>query len=256
VFTLYGKEFRSRFILGTSRYPSLKILEESLKQSEVEIVTVSLRRQSPEESGGAHFWNLIKSLNLQVLPNTAGCYSVQEAVATAHMAREFFKTNWIKLEVIGDENTLMPNSLLTVQAAKQLVSDGFCVFPYITDDIVIAKELVRIGCQVLMPWASPIGSGRGIVFPENIKLMKDYFSQQTIIVDAGIGAPSHAALALELGCDAVLLNTAVACAHDPIAMADAFRKSILAGRQAYLAGLMPKTNFAQASTPIIGVPFS
>ena len=253
---LYNKEFNSRLILGTSRYPSPKIMEVAIKESCAEIITVSLRRQSPESLGGEHFWNTIKSLGVSILPNTAGCFSVKEAVTTAHMAREFFKTNWIKLEVIGDEHTLQPNPFLLVEAAQKLLADGFCVFPYMTEDLVVAKELVKIGCKVLMPWAAPIGSGKGITNTIGLKLLREYFPDVTIIVDAGIGAPSHAAYALELGMDAVLLNTAVAVAQNPVQMAKSFSLAVSAGRIAYLAGLMPQTQFAVSSTPTIGIPFS
>lgn len=253
---LYNKEFNSRLILGTSRYPSPKIMEMALKESCTEIVTVSLRRQSPESLGGENFWNMIKNLNANILPNTAGCFSVKEAVSTAHMAREFFKTNWIKLEVIGDEYTLQPNPFLLVEAAEKLLSDGFCVFPYMTEDLVVAKELVKVGCKVLMPWGAPIGSGKGITNVTGLKLLRESFPDVTLIVDAGLGAPSHAAYALELGMDAVLLNTAVACAQNPVQMARSFALAVEAGRNAYQSGLMPQIDFAQASTPKIGMPFS
>lgn len=253
---LYNKEFNSRLILGTSRYPSPKIMEKSLLESSTEIVTVSLRRQSPENLGGEFFWTLIKNLNVTILPNTAGCFSVKEAVSTAHMAREFFQTNWIKLEVIGDEYTLQPNPFLLIDAAQKLLSDGFFVFPYMTEDLVVAKELVKVGCKVLMPWASPIGTGKGLTNISGLKLLRENFPDTTLIIDAGIGAPSHAAQALEIGMDAVLLNTAVACAHNPVQMAKAFSLAVEAGRSAYLAGLMPQSNFAVASSPKIGVPFS
>ncbi len=252
---LYGKEFSSRLLLGSSRYPSPKILENSLLEANTQIVTVSLRRQSPENLGGEFFWNTLKKLNITILPNTAGCFSVKEAVAVAHMAREFFKTNWIKLEVIGDEYTLQPHPFFLVEAAEKLLADGFCVFPYMTEDLVVAKELVKIGCKVLMPWAAPIGTGKGITNLSSLKLLREQFPDTPLIVDAGIGAPSHAALALEIGMDAVLLNTAVACAHNPVQMAKAFSLAVEAGRNAYLAGLMPQMDFAVASTPTVGVPF-
>jgi thiazole synthase len=252
---LYDKEFSSRLLLGTSRYPSPEEMKTAIIESQTQIVTVSLRRQSPESLGGEFFWNIIKGLGVTILPNTAGCFSVKEAVSVAHMAREFFNTNWIKLEVIGDEYTLQPNPFLLVEAAQKLVSDGFCVFPYMTEDLIVAKELVRIGCRVLMPWAAPIGTGKGITNLSGLKLLRKQFPDIPLIIDAGIGAPSHAALAMESGMDAVLLNTAVACAHRPVQMAKAFSLGIHAGREAYLAGLMPQTDMAVASTPQVGVPF-
>jgi thiazole synthase len=253
---LYGKNFNSKLILGTSRYPSPQILKYAIESSGCEIVTVSLRRQSPESRGGESFWNTIKNLNVSVLPNTAGCFSVKEAVTTAQMAREFFHTDWIKLELIGHEVTLQPNPFLLVQAAEKLISLGFCVFPYMTEDLILAKELVNLGCKVLMPWASQIGSGQGVRNPEALRLMRQEFPNTKIIVDAGLGAPSHAAFAMELGMDAVMLNTAVATAHNPVSMAKAFSLAVEAGSAAYQSGLMPSYSFAQASTPTIGVPFT
>ena len=255
MFTIDNKKFSSRLILGTSRYPSPKILEDAIQTSKAEIVTVSLRRQSPESGGGAVFWNTIQKCGVSILPNTAGCFSVKEAVATARMAREFFKTNWIKLEVIGDEVTLQPNPFLLLEAAKILIQEGFFVFPYMTEDLVLAKELVKIGCEVLMPWGSPIGSGQGILNVPALKLMRHTFPRTTMILDAGLGAPSHATYAMELGFDGVLLNTAVACAHSPVSMAESFSLAVHAGRQAYVSGLMPQSQFASASSPTIGVPF-
>src|SRR5690606_25855901 len=191
---------------------------------------------------------------LHVLPNTAGCHSVHEAVTTAHMAREVFDTPWIKLELIGDDYTLQPDPFALVEAAERLNAEGFVVFPFMTDDLVLAKRLVDVGCDILMPWASPIGSGRGVVDPITLELMRQRFPDVAIIVDAGIGAPSHAAHAMELGCDAVLLNTAIARAGDPVEMGRAFGEAVRAGRRAYRAGLMEPVEFAQASTPTVGMP--
>lgn len=253
---LYGRHFQSRLILGTSRYPSPEILKQAIDVSGCEMVTVSLRRQAPENRGGENFWNMLKNLNVAVLPNTAGCFSVKEAVSTAQMAREFFQTNWIKLELIGHEVTLQPHPFLMLEAAEKLIALGFCVFPYMTDDLILAKELVNLGCEVLMPWAAPIGSGQGVKNPDALRLMRQEFPHTKIIVDAGIGAPSHAAFAMELGADAVLLNTAVATAHNPVSMAKSFSLAVQAGHGAYHSGLMPTFSMAQASTPTIGVPFS
>jgi thiazole synthase len=255
VLTLNGETFSSRLFLGSSRYPSPAVLSRSIGESGTQIVTVSLRRQSPENRGGAEFWNTLQSTGVRVLPNTAGCFSVKEAVNTAHMAREFFKTNWIKLEVIGDEFSLQPNPFLLCEAAKVLIQDGFFVLPYMTDDVVVAKKLVSLGCQVLMPWGAPIGTGQGILNPHNLLRLRAMFPQVALIVDAGLGAPSHAALAMELGCDGVMLNTAVAISHDPVRMARAFAKAVEAGREAYESGLMPPSLQARASTPQVGIPF-
>ena len=227
----------------------------AIQESGAEIVTVSLRRQSPESNGGESFWRSIQSLNVSILPNTAGCFSVKEAIATANMAREFFKTNWIKLEIIGDEMTLQPNPFLLVEAAQKLTQQGFCVFPYMTDDLVLAKELLKVGCEVLMPWASPIGSGNGLMSPFHLKIIRQNFPSLPLIIDAGIGAPSHASLAMELGYDGILLNSAVACSKNPVQMAKAFSLAIESGRMAYLSGLMPQSDIAVATTPQIGIPF-
>jgi thiazole synthase len=252
---LYGKNINSRFLIGSAKYPSLSILKDSVIESQAEVITVSLRRLSPNSSRINHFWETIKSLNINILPNTAGCYLAKDAISTAHMAREIFETNWLKLEIFGDSLTLQPNSFELLKAAEQLVKYDFNLFPYMTDDLVVAKELVNLGCKVLMPWASPIGSGKGIINSIHLKILRERFPGVTIIVDAGIGAPSHAAFAMELGMDAVLLNTAVANSHDPINMAKAFSMAIIAGRKAYSSGIIPQSDLAISSSPIIGIPF-
>ncbi|MBX9839520.1 MAG: thiazole synthase [Silvanigrellaceae bacterium] len=252
---LYGENFTSRFLIGSAKYTSLKVLKESVIASNSEIITVSLRRLSPDVSEKNTFWETIKSLNLKILPNTSGCYQAKEAITTALMSREIFETNWIKLEIFGDSLTLQPNPYELLKAAEQLIKQDFCIFPYMTEDLVIAKELVNLGCKVLMPWASPIGSGKGIMNPFHLKILRERFPEIKIIIDAGLGAPSHAAFALELGMDAVLLNTAISDAHDPIEMAKAFSLSIQAGRKAYCSGLIPQNDFAISSSPIIGIPF-
>jgi thiazole synthase len=252
--TFYGVPISSRLILGTSQYPSPAVLAEAVKASGTEIVTVSLRRESGGNRSGQDFWHLIQSLGVRVLPNTAGCHSVKEAVTTAQMAREVFGTSWIKLEVIGEADTLQPDVFGLVEAARILSEDGFAVFPYTTEDLVVAERLVEAGCKVLMPWGAPIGSGKGLNNPFGLRALRAHFPDIPLVIDAGIGLPSHAAAAMELGYDAVLLNTAVAKAGDPIAMARAFAGAIAAGRQAYLAGPMEARDMATPSTPVIGRP--
>ena len=251
----YGKQFSSRLLLGTARYPSPTIMQEAIRASGAEVVTVSLRRESAGGRIGNAFWDLIRELNVAVLPNTAGCHTVQEAVTTAQLARELFGTPWIKLEVIGDNETLQPDPIGLVEAAGILIKDGFDVFPYCTEDLTVALRLREIGCQVIMPWAAPIGSARGITNRDALKLMRARLPDVILVVDAGLGAPSHAAEALELGYDAVLLNTAIAKARDPVNMAKAFRHAVDAGRIAYEAGLMGPRDFASPSTPVVGTPF-
>lgn len=255
--TFYGKRFESRFLLGTARYPSPESLRQAVVRSGSEIVTVSLRRESLGGAKAGHaFWDLIKGLGVAVLPNTAGCHSARDAIKTAQMAREVFDTPWIKLEVIGDEETLQPDPFALVEAARVLAADGFQVFPYMTDDLVLAERLVEAGCRVLMPWGAPIGTGRGLANPAALRLLRRRFPEVTLVVDAGIGAPSHAAAAMEMGYDAILLNMAVATAGDPPAMAQAFAEAIRAGRRGFEAGLMEETDLAVASTPVFGTPFS
>jgi thiazole synthase len=252
---LYGQDFSSRLLIGTALYPSPAIMEAALRASGAGIVTVSVRREAAGGRAGDAFWRIIQSLGAAVLPNTAGCRTVKEAVATAELARELFGTPWIKLEVVGDEDTLQPDVVGLVEAATILLRDGFEVFPYCTEDLTVASRLVEAGCQVVMPWAAPIGSGQGIVNRPALRLLRNRFPDITLIVDAGLGAPSHAAEALELGYDGVLLNTAIARADDPVAMAKAFALAVESGRLAYEAGLMPARDFAQASTPVVGTPF-
>lgn len=248
----YGVDTRSRFLLGTAQYPSPRILAEAVRASGAEIVTVSLRRESGAGRDGQAFWSLIRELGVRVLPNTAGCHSVKEAVTTAEMAREVFGTSWIKLEVIGDADTLHPDVFGLVEAARTLTADGFEVFPYTTEDLGVADRLVEAGCRVLMPWAAPIGSGRGLNNPFGLRSMRARFPDIPLVVDAGIGLPSHAAAAMELGYDAVLLNTAVAQAGDPVAMAAAFARAIEAGRMAFEADPMEARDMAAPSTPVLG----
>ncbi|MBH0236812.1 thiazole synthase [Methylobrevis albus] len=253
----YGTPVESRFLLGTARYPSPDHLRRAVERSGAGIVTVSLRRESAGGDKAGHaFWELIRGLGVKVLPNTAGCHSAREAIKTALMAREVFGTPWIKLEVIGDDATLQPDPFGLVEAAAELTSQGFQVFPYMTDDLVLADRLLEAGCRVLMPWGAPIGSGRGLNNPYALKLLRAHVPDVPLVVDAGLGAPSHAAAAMELGYDAILLNTAVATAGDPPAMAEAFAKAIEAGRTAFEAGIMEAHDLAHASTPVFGAPFS
>ncbi|GJL86137.1 MAG: thiazole synthase [Micavibrio sp.] len=249
-----GTILSSRLFLGTAGYPSPDILRRAIEASRPGLITVSLRRESAAGKG-QKFWDILKGFNIPILPNTAGCHSADEAVTTAEMAREIFETNWIKLEVIGDDYTLQPDPFGLLNATDRLVSKGFTILPYMTDDIVLAKKLVDAGCDVLMPWGAPIGSGRGLNNPFALQTMRKRFPDKILVVDAGIGAPSHAAAAMEMGFDAVLLNTAVAKAGDPVAMAGAFAKAIESGREAYLSGIIAPQETANASTPLVDKPF-
>jgi len=250
--SFYGVDFSSRLLLGTARYPSPKILAEAIKASTAEVVTVSLRREAGAERGGQSFWSFIRGLGVRVLPNTAGCHTVKEAVTTAHMARELFDTKWIKLEVIGDADTLQPDVFGLVEAARVLAEDGFEVFPYTTEDLAVADRLVEAGCRVLMPWGAPIGSARGLNNVYGLRALRAHFPEIPLVVDAGLGVPSHASAAMELGYDAVLLNTAVAEAGDPVAMAKAFALAIEAGRLAFAARPLEPRDMAVPSTPVLG----
>jgi thiazole synthase len=252
---LYGTSFTSRMLLGTAGYSSPDVLRQAVEASGAEIVTVSLRRESARARTGQGFWALIEQLGRRVLPNTAGCRTAKEAIATAEMARELFGTNWIKLEVIANDDTLQPELFGLVEAATVLCAEGFDVLPYTTEDLSAAERLVGAGCAVLMPWAAPIGSARGLINKPALQTLRAYFPDTPLIVDAGIGTPSHAAEAMEMGYDAVLLNTAIAKAGDPVNMARAFATAIEAGRLAYEAGLVEPRDMASPSTPVAGTPF-
>lgn len=254
-FTVYGTSVASRMLLGTAQYPSPQIMAEAVVAARAGIVTVSLRREQARGRTGARFLELIRDLKVHVLPNTAGCRTAREAVTTAQMARELLDTDWIKLEVIANDDTLQPDLFGLVEAAGELARDGFKVFPYTTEDLGAADRLLAAGCEILMPWGAPIGSGRGLANPYLLKTMRAYFPGVPLVIDAGVGAPSHAASAMEMGYDAVLLNTAVAKAGDPVRMAAAFADAIAAGRTAYEAGLMEPRDMAQPSTPVAGTPF-
>jgi len=251
---VYGETLGSRLLLGSAQYPSPACLAEAVAASGCEVVTVSLRRESAARRAGQDFWEQVRALGVRVLPNTAGCHSVSEAVTTAQMARELFGTAWIKLEVIGDDDTLRPDVFGLVEAARVLIDEGFAVFPYTTDDLGVAGRLLDAGCRVLMPWAAPIGSGRGLSHPYALRTLRAHFPEVPLVIDAGLGLPSQAAAAMELGYDAVLLNTAVARAGDPVAMARAFAQAVDAGRTAWRAGPIEPRDMAAPSTPLSGRP--
>ena len=251
--------FSSRFLLGTARYPSPAVLREAMRAAGSQIVTVGLKRQTAASGSDNGFIDMVRQAlretGARLLPNTAGCASAREAVQLAHMARELYGTPWIKLEVIGDDYTLQPDPQELVRAAAELVREGFTVFPYCTDDLVTCRRLLDAGCPLLMPWGAPIGSGQGLTNPFALRLLRERLPEATLIIDAGIGAPSHAAQAMEMGFDAVLLNSAISYSPDPVRMAGAFRQAIEAGRAAYRAGIMAKQDFAVPSTPVTGSPF-
>ena len=250
----YGTELATPLMLGTAQYPSPAVLADAFRESGASVATVSLRRESGGGAAGA-FWELIRGLGVHVLPNTAGCHTVKEAVTTAHMAREVFATPWIKLEVVGHTDTLQPDLFALVEAARILADDGFEVFPYTTEDLVTAERLVEAGCRVLMPWAAPIGSGLGPINEYGLRSLRAHFPDTALVVDAGLGLPSHATRVMEMGYDAVLINSAVARAGDPVAMAGAFAKSVEAGATAVAADPMNARDMAAPSTPVIGKAF-
>ncbi len=257
---LYGEIFSSRLLLGTARYPSPSVLEAAVRCAQPAMLTASLRRQTanPNDSGegetGNRFWDMLRQLQVPVLPNTAGCHSVQEVITTAQMAREVFATPWIKLELIGDDYTLQPDTLNLVEAADWLIKNGFKVLPYCTEDLVLCRRLVDVGCQAVMPWAAPIGTGKGPTNPYGLRVLRERLDVP-MIVDAGLGRPSHACQVMEWGFDGVLLNTAVALAQDPVIMAAAFAAATQAGRDAFRSGAMTEQDAAQPSTPVLGTPF-
>lgn len=251
----YGEALTNPLMLGTAQYPSPAILAEAFKASGAGVATVSLRRESGADKAGQAFWTLIRDLGVKVLPNTAGCHSAKEAITTAQMARDVFETNWIKLEVIGHADTLQPDVFALVEAADALTKQGFQVFPYTTDDLIVGERLLDAGCEVLMPWGAPIGSGLGLNNEYGLRAMRAHFPDVPLVVDAGIGLPSHAARAMELGFDAVLLNTAVAKAGDPALMATAMARAVEAGQMAAKADPMEPRDMAAPSTPLIGKAF-
>ena len=250
-----GVTLESRFFLGTAGYPSPQVLQQAIAAAGTQVVTVGLKRQLAAAGAPGDFYGLIRASGARLLPNTAGCRSAREAVTLARMARELFDTNWIKLEVVGDDYTLQPDPFELVDAARTLAQEGFEVFPYCTDDLITCQRLLDAGCRILMPWGAPIGSGQGLLNPTALATLRARLPDVPLVVDAGIGSPKDAVQAMELGYDAVLLNTAVAQAHDPVNMARAFKLAIEAGRLGYEAGVMAKQQMAVPSTPVTGRPF-
>jgi thiazole synthase len=250
-FVLGGEIFESRLVLGTGGVPSLDVLERAIVGSGTQLVTIALRRIEASTSGA--LMEVVDRCKVRLLPNTAGCMTSREAVLTAQLAREAFETSWVKLEVIGDERTLLPDPVELLDAAERLVADGFTVLPYTNDDPITARRLADVGCAAVMPLGSPIGSGLGIRNPHNIALIRELV-EVPVVLDAGVGTASDAALAMELGCDAVLLASAVTRAREPEMMAVAMRDAVRAGRLAFRAGRIPRRWHAEASTPIVGFP--
>jgi len=251
-FVLAGKSYRSRLIVGTGKYRDFTETKRAVDASGAEIVTVAVRRVNITDPTKDNLLDVLDPAHYTILPNTAGCYTAEEAIRTARLAREAGVGNLVKLEVIGDQKTLFPDVPATIEAAQVLVKEGFLVLPYINDDPIAAQKLEAIGCAAVMPLAAPIGSGLGIRNPYNIRIILEH-SRVPVIVDAGVGTASDAAVAMELGCDAVLMNTAIAGAKDPILMADAMRQAVEAGRKAFLAGRIARKLYATASSPIEGI---
>jgi thiazole synthase len=249
--TIADREFQSRLILGTGGFDNHEILADALNASGTEMCTVALRRLDPAARGS--ILDVLGSAGVKVLPNTAGCYTARDAIVTAQLAREAFETDWIKLEVIGDDRTLLPDAVELVSAAEALVDDGFIVLPYTTDDPILARRLEDVGCAAVMPLGSPIGSGMGIRNAYNISIMIER-AGVPVILDAGVGTASDAALAMELGCEAVLCASAISRAHEPVAMAHAIRLAVQSGLLARGAGRIPRRRYAEASTPGEGLP--
>ncbi len=246
-----GKQFQSHLMLGTARYPSLKVLQDALTASGAEIVTVSVRRVNPHNSGPGSFYDVLAPYTL--LPNTAGCYTAKEAIFTAKLAREALGTHWIKLETIGDERTLYPDPRELLIATEALLADGFFVLPYSTNDIDTCRALVDLGCEVVMPLCAPIGSGQGVVDPIHMAKLREALPDTTLVVDAGIGRPSDVTVCFELGYDAVLMNTAVAGAMSPSKMAEAMKYAALAGQLGRRGGIIPRKKYATSSSPLEGM---
>lgn len=249
------KKITSRLFVGSAGYPSLQSMQAAIQASNTEVITVSIKREAPQGHGGENFWDAIKQLNCHILPNTAGCKTAESAIQMAEIARELFATNWIKLEVINDEYNLDPNAIELVKACRVLVREGFTVFPYCTDDLSICQSLTDLGCEILMPWGAPIGSGLGLLNPYALQTLRTRLPHTTLIIDAGIGSPAHAAQAIEMGFDGVLVNSAIAHATQPVKMAKAFEQAVNAGYLAHTAGIMPKRTLAKPSTPLIDTPF-
>jgi len=251
-FVVAGRELQSRLIIGTGKYKSFELMSECHKASGTEMVTVAVRRVDLSDRGSGSMLDYIDTERLSILPNTAGCYTADEAVRTSRLAREAGLSNWIKLEVIGDEKTLFPDTAELIAATRVLVAEGFVVLPYTNDDVVVAKKLEQAGAAAVMPLGAPIGSGLGIQNSNNIVLLKEAVDLP-VIVDAGVGTASDAAIAMELGADGVLLNTAIAEADKPLLMAKAMKLAVESGRMAYLAGRIPRKRYASASSPLEGI---
>ena len=249
--TIAGRTFRSRLIMGTGGFRNLEVMGEAVRASGADLATLALRRVDPSARGS--IVDVLSEAGCELLPNTAGCYTTRDAVTTAQLAREAFETDWVKLEVIGDDKTLLPDPTELLEAAEELVNDGFVVLPYTNDDPILARRLEDAGCAAVMPLGSPIGSGMGIRNPYNLRLIVEQ-ARVPVILDAGIGTASDAALAMELGCEGVLLASAVSRAEDPVAMARAMRSAVEAGWLARSAGRIPRRLYAEASTPSEGVP--
>jgi len=248
---LGGRTFRSRLLVGTGKYSTFPLMKQALERSGTEIVTVAVRRVNLDRSSES-LLDYLDTGRYFILPNTAACYTAQEAIRTAHLAREAGLSDWVKLEVIGDEKTLFPDTEALLEATKTLVRDGFVVLPYTNDDPVVARKLEDAGAAAVMPLGAPIGSGMGLQNPANIRIVMESVSVP-VIVDAGVGTASDAAIAMELGCDAVLMNTGIAGAQDPVAMAEAMNLAVKAGRMAFKAGRIPKKLYASASSPTEGI---
>jgi thiazole synthase len=247
-----GKRFTSRLLIGTGKYPSFEVMQQCHEASGAQLVTVAVRRLDLKAQGEASLLNWIDATKVTLLPNTALCYTAEEAVRTCRLARELGLSHWVKLEVLGDEKTLFPDVEQTVAAARTLVKEGFVVLPYTTDDVIVARKLEDAGCAAVMPLAAPIGSGLGILNPHNLRLIRETV-KVPVIVDAGVGTASDVAIAMELGCDGVLLNTAVAGAREPVRMARAMKLGVEAGREAFLAGRIPRKPYGSASSPLDGL---
>jgi thiazole synthase len=253
VLRIAGREFHSRLIIGTGKYKSFQEMARAHEASGAEMVTVAVRRVNLTDRSKESLLDYVDRKKFFILPNTAGCYTGDEAIRTARLAREVGLSNWIKLEVIGDEKTLFPDNLELVRATEILVKEGFVVLPYTNDDLISARRLIDAGASAVMPLGAPIGSGLGIQNPANIRILREMITSVPLIVDAGVGTASDATIAMELGADAVLMNTGIAGAQDPILMAQAMQHAVIAGRQAYLAGRMQKKLYAAASSPLEGV---
>ncbi|MBS1153338.1 MAG: thiG [Myxococcaceae bacterium] len=252
MFTIAGKSFTSRLIVGTGKYPSHAVMKQCHEESGTQLVTVAVRRLDLKAEGEASLLHWLDRSKLTLLPNTAGCYTADDAVRTCRLAEELGLSKWVKLEVLGDEKTLFPDVEETLKAARILVKEGFTVLPYTSDDPIVARKLEQIGCAAVMPLAAPIGSGLGIRNPHNLRLVIEAV-KIPVIVDAGVGTASDAAIAMELGCDALLMNTAIASAREPARMARAMRLAVEAGREAFLAGRIPMKAYGSASSPIDGI---